>query len=303
MQASITFKIIKNLAEAKKWWEIFCVPQTIYDEWELRYCFYKYFNYPLHFYLGYVHDKPIGLLALQYNTTKKYLEFFGDYEAWMDQNKLFITPGYEAYIPEFYNNLTTPTLLNSLVGNDRFTKSLPIDTYSYYLSLSGMSSYLDYVATRVSSSKRNSFKKIIKKGEQTGVETSTGTLNDLEILFDLNIQAFKEESSFLFPYRKEIFRDIARLSICKPHILTFKIKNQIYGVGLGVIYNNTYIALNAGIRKDTQFSLSSFTNLKTIDEAIKLGMLTYDVRGGNFGWKEEWCFEKIPQYKFEKLNF
>jgi cell division protein FtsI/penicillin-binding protein 2 len=96
----LSFKVIKDIEEAKKWWEYFTPHQVIFDEWEFRYCFYKYFNYDLHFYLGFIKDEPIGLLPLQYDPERKYLEFFGGPP--MDDNDVFIKTGYEKYVKNFF---------------------------------------------------------------------------------------------------------------------------------------------------------------------------------------------------------
>lgn len=296
----MVFKVIKDLAQAQELWNTLSNKKTLYDTWELRFCFYKYFNYELFFYAGYEDDKLIGLLPLQYNSDKNYLEFFGDQEEWMDQNKIFILPSYEKYIPEFYNQINLPTKLNNIVGTDPFTQAFQPDENSYFLPLTNLHSYIDYFSTYLSSKKRSNFKNIIKKAEVAGIKTTLGTLSDLEKLFDLNIKSFGKDSSFLFPFRKEIFRDLAQLSTAKSNILVFSINNEIQGVTFGLIYNDAYIALNAGINKTLPFSLNSYATFQKIDTAIKEGVKIYDVRGGDYGWKEEWHFEKFLQYKFLK---
>lgn len=297
---TLKFKVIKDISEAKKVWNIFSSRETIYDEWEFRYCFYKYFNYELFFYIGYCNDEPIGLLPLQFNTDKKCLEYFGDYEGWMDQNKLYIKNGFEKNIPEFYNQISSSAEINNLIGQDPFTISLPLQEYTYFLPLDGLHTCFDFFLKYHSSKKAKNFKSVIKKVEDAGVRVATGSVDDLETLFSLNIKSFGNDSSFNLPFRKEIFKDLSELSLSKAHILKFILNSQVVGVTFGLLYKNTYIALNAGIEKNLPFSLSSYSTFKKIDAAIELGANLYDVRGGAYGWKDEWHFEKFPQYKFEK---
>ncbi|HLL61074.1 MAG TPA: hypothetical protein VK338_05125, partial [Candidatus Nitrosocosmicus sp.] len=133
---NLSFEIIKSLDTAQYYWDLLSPGESIFDEWDFRYCFYKKLNLPLFFYVGFTKNVPIGLLPLQYSTIDDCLEFFGgDY---MEDNKIFIKYGYEKNIIDFYKSINQPAALIEISGDDPYTKSLPIDDYTYFYNLTNI---------------------------------------------------------------------------------------------------------------------------------------------------------------------
>lgn len=62
---NLKMECLKNLDESRDVWQKFGPAEVITDDWSFRYCFYKYFNYPLHFYVGFDRGEIVGLLPLQ----------------------------------------------------------------------------------------------------------------------------------------------------------------------------------------------------------------------------------------------
>lgn len=292
-------EVVKTIEEAKKWWDLFSPLQVIYDTWELRYTLYKYFNHELYFYIGYLDDTPIGLMPLQWNEEKKQLEFFGEYSEWLDQNKVFIKQGFEEYIPEFYKNISLPAKLTSITGSDSFTNSFEFDNNSYFLPLTGMKNHEDYFAKYLSGQRRKMFRRVIKHTEELGIEIKRNQFEDIEKMFQFNIEHFGERSSFTWPYRQEIFRDFLHLGF-PVHLLSFEIKGELVGVSFCLGYKNTFVSMNAGVKRDQNEDLNSYVTFKELDEAILVGAEILDLRGGDYNWKSSWHFEQIPQYKYIK---
>lgn len=293
----IQFNLVKNIDEANHIWNLLTPRLTIYDEWEFRYCFYKYFNYPLHFYVGYVKEEPIGLLPLQYNEKENYLEFFGG--SVMNDNRVLIKPGYEKYIKKFYNQINQKAKLEYIDGTDTFTKSLPIISYQYTLPLENLKNSDDYIENYYQGETRKKFIKRIKETQKIPHKILINQFEDIELIFELNINKFKEESSFLKPHRQEIYRDLLRTPF-KPVLLTYVFNEKKQGASFALIYKDRFVSFNSGINSEEIKNIDSFARLERIDYAIKAGLKFFDALSGNCGWKENWHFYKIPQYKFEK---
>lgn len=295
--SELQIKLIKDLSEAKNIWNIFTPQETIYDEWNFRYCFYKYFNYELFFYVGYLDGQPIGLLPLEYNTDKNFFEYFGT--SFMEDNRVMIKPGYENLIPSFFKILSKKINIQYLKGSDPYTSSLEIKDYKFTLDLKKIETIDSYFNNFFGTETRKNLKKCFKKITEKNLSIVLNNFDDIELLFKYNERKFKEESSFVAqPFRKQIYKELLSLPY-EPVLLTFIIDGIKEGVSFCLKYKTVYESFNTGTRSDDIKNLFAFMIMKNIENALEMKMSTYDAFCGDSGWKEKWGFTKIPQYKFE----
>ena len=73
----LKFKIIKEIEECEKLWKLLSTNKTLWDIWEVNYCFYNPKLYDLHFIVGYDDDKLVGLLPLWLDKKEDVHGFFG----------------------------------------------------------------------------------------------------------------------------------------------------------------------------------------------------------------------------------
>jgi len=298
---NLTFQLITDFNEAKEWWNKFAYGETIYSNWDFRNCFYTSWDRrkpsaEIRFYVGYFKDEPVGLMPLQYNQEEKYLEFFGG--SYMEDNQIYIKPGYEKYLPEFYDQIKEKAKLEYIIGHDEFTKKLKFKDWKYVLPLTGMKSHLDYVEKYFHGETKKKLKKRLKKvPEENKIEVVFNNFADIELLFQYNIEKFKNDSSFVWPGRKEAFRELLKPPF-HPYLMTFLVNGQKQAVSLGILHNGVYESFNTGVSADAVYNLSSYIHVKKIDHAIELGAKLFDAFTGDYGWKENWNFDKIPQYSF-----
>lgn len=290
---------IKDLEEAHRLWDLFSPHKTIFDNWDFRYCFYKYFNYELFFYVKYDGDIPIALMPLQYNSDKNYLEFFGGY--YMEDNQVFIkSPEFANVIPEFYKNiqeLNRPSTLIYIRSNDAFTSTLQFQVNKYVLSLGSITSTEDYLSQRLDQEARGKFRRKIKKIEQMKIEISENKIEDLETMFKYNLEKFQDHSYFTTPFSQEIFRDLVNLGF-KTHIFGFSINGVKEAASFALTYQDNYAYLNLGVKPGGTQNLTTFVHMKNLERAISEKLNIFDAFIGDYGWKEHWHLEKIPQYQF-----
>lgn len=292
----IRFEKITTLAEAESYWKKFSPHQTICDNWEYRYNFYKYFGYEILFFLGFVDNQPIGILPLQRNTDKHVLEFFGG--SYMEDNKVFIFPGFEAYIKNFYEQIQEPCQLEYISSDDDYTKTFELLGYKYTLPLQGIQNFEEYLVRYLDGEARGKMRRKVKKVEQNTVEIQKNIFEDVEKLFEYNEVAFGMDSTFHLPFRKESFRDILKLNF-PIYLMTFRINGEIKGISLAVVYNGVYEYLNLGAALDVR-ELRTYIHIKNIEEAIRAGVPILNAFNADCGWKELFHFQKTPQYKFDK---
>lgn len=293
----VAIRRVQDVAEAEQLWNQFSSNQIIFNDWNFRYCFYKYFKFELYFYVASEEGKEVGLLPLQLNSDTKQLEFFGG--GYMEDNQAFVLPGYESVIAQLYGQISSPAHLSDIVGEDAFTAALPVEDNKYILPLAGLTSSDDYIQNFYSSDSRQSMRKKVRRMEKESLEIRTNELTDIDLLFAYNIASFQEDSTFHWPYRQEIFRDLLQLPV-PIFLFTFLVNGKPEAVSLSCQYGDYYEYLATGINYEVSKYLSTYVNLKNINQAISVGAKWLDAGVQDCGWKEQWHFSKVPQHVFHK---
>ncbi|MFA6436869.1 MAG: GNAT family N-acetyltransferase [Candidatus Paceibacterota bacterium] len=289
---------IDKIEEAKKVWQELSPNEIMYDLWDVRYCFYKYFQHPLFFYVGRIGQENIGLLPLQFNAEKGYLDFIGG--GYMEDNRIFIKSGYEKYIPKFYEAIEQEAGLDDIIGEDDFTKKFDILEYKYVADLSGLKNTNDYLSREFSQKSCAKMKKLLRRIERLyQPKILENNFEDVDQLFELNIRSFGDDSVFSTPHRKEIFRDLLKLDLSF-QVLTIIINGKKEAVSLALKYKDIYTYINSGANKKDFPSLGTYLTAKNFEKAISLGTKYLDAGVEDLGWKERWHLKKIPQRVFFK---
>lgn len=297
--AQLRFSTVTDIKEAQALWNAFTPDRFINDVWAVRYCFYKYFNYPLSFYVGYDGDTAVGILPLQYNTDENYLEFFGGY--YFSDNNAFVKSGYESSIPDFYHLVDRPCKLTEIVGTDPFTASLPVQYNRYVLDLGPYPSYQEYIQNHFQVKDRTNFKRKMRAMEREPVEIVKNNFADLDLLIKLNIKHFGDKSFFNKPFRREyIFHDLLKEPL-NFQLLTFVVNGKKEAVSLAVLYHDTYTFIHYGRTMEPYQHLGTYITMKNIENAIALGARWFDAGAEDFGWKESWGLGKIPLHIYSTL--
>jgi len=294
---NLNFQVFTNIEECEKFWKKFSFNSTLFDLWDFRYCFYKYDNYPLHFIVGFLGQEAIGLLPLQFNSDEGYLEFFGG--SWMEDNKVFIDGQHSDLIEKFFEQIHNKANLIAINNQDKYCSSLPIDEYKFQLDLINYSSYWDYIQDKYNKKGQDTFKRKFRKIEQNEIEFVENNPEDMDLLIELNIKNFKEDSSFNNDKRKLIYKDFLQLGL-EHHLITIKVNGVKQAVSMNIVFNGVFYYLNAGSNFEDIPNLGNYTIMNNIGKAIELKCKIFDALMISYNWKERWHFNKIPFNKFEK---
>ncbi|GEM_PF-1231040 len=292
----IIFRTVTDIKEAKKVWDLLSPRKVLYDEWDFRYAYYKYFNYPIFFITAYENDEPVGLLPLMLDKEKNYLDFFAGFE-YMEDNAIFLKSGYESYRENFLDSINRPALLEYMNGSAELSES-EIHDYNYFIDLKGLINYEDFLHQYLhGESRRNIEYQIRKIFSQADVVISHGNMEDLDILEKWNKVRFKNHSSFFErPHWHDFYREVAEKF--DSDIITVSIGGKKEGVGFLVTYKDICYGINAGYNPKVK-NLGKYITLLKIDYAIKKGMKTYDAGSGAFGWKEDFNLNTRPFYRVD----
>lgn len=297
--SEITFNTITELQEAEEAWKTLSLNEVLYDNWDFRYLYYQFLQYPLEFIAAYDNGELVGLLPLMWDEEKGHLDFFAGVN-FMEDNRIFVEPGYEFLRHELLKRVSKPAFLNYLHEEINISSQAEIHAYTYYADLAHVKNYSDYIEKTFSGKTKNTLKRQLKKLQENNLVFSENDSDDIDTLIKFNKERFGEKSSF---YKRTNWSDFYKAIAAKFHTktLSISINNEKKAVGFGIIYKNTYVMINSGA--DIEFdNLRKFTNLFLIDQAIKSQTTIYDAGSGSFGWKEYFKLIPKPQYQIDLRN-
>jgi hypothetical protein len=293
-----------DLAEAESLWRALSPGQTIFDEWDFRYCFYKYNPYPLNFLVAYEvgagREVPVGLLPLQLHPEYGY-EFLAEDPC--EENRLFIKSGYEKIIPDLYGAVNGPAKCYDISGEDEFTRNLPLEDYKYILPLTGLHNFADFLNSRLAAKRRRSLTKelevIAASSPEIIVSQPEDNLANLEKLFIFNNLNFVGES-YLKTEEQDAWRDLLKLPFAW-RLMIVNIQGQTQAVSLSVLHNNEWHYMVTGVNFKDFPGLGKYLVKANIEQAILADAAIFDAGLGDCGWKNLWHFDRLPQYEFKHL--
>jgi len=294
---------VTDLNEAKSLWQALSYNQTIFDEWDWRFCFYKYNQLPLCFLAAYENEELLGLMPLERHPEHG-LEFFAEDPS--EESRPYVKTGYENIIPELYGAIVGPAKPYDITGDDEFTKKLELEDYKYVLPLAGLNNFADFLNSRLSSKRRHSLEKEIAMAENNNFSIEViSPDNDkdkadqaLESLFSFNINNFGEES-YLLEVEQAPWKDLIKLDF-DWRLVVLKLAGQAQAVAFSIKYKGIWHYLITGANFKAYPGLGKYLVKVNIEVAISEGAEVFDAGLGDCGWKNLWHFDKIPQYLFKQ---
>jgi CelD/BcsL family acetyltransferase involved in cellulose biosynthesis len=136
-------------------------------------------------------------------------------------------------------------------------------------------------------------------GRSYVVDVGEGGREDLEKLFELNVERFGERSSFNIDQRRNVFRSF--LGRFDTDLFCIYLDAEARAVSMGIVYNGTYTTLSIGYDLRVR-DLSKYLVVAQIKRALALGCTKFDAGKGDNGWKSHFNLKKIPQYNLV-LNY
>ncbi|MFA7653936.1 MAG: GNAT family N-acetyltransferase [Candidatus Magasanikbacteria bacterium] len=291
---TLQFKHVSDIQECERLWNNFSPHRDIYDEWNWRHTYYKYFVSPLNFIVGYDADREIGILPLQYDTQEEFWEFFGGPA--MESNAVWVKSGYEYCVPDFFKAADGPVWLDYLIGDNDYVRSLHIDDYGYELDLQKWVGADDFIENKLTGKTRKHVRASWREFNLFNPQIIHGNWDDLDVLFALNETVFGKESSFLDKHEKQIYHDLIKLPY-NWDIFSVVVEGRTVAVALVLIFKERYHFLAVGYDR-TLKDLGVFINLQNIEVALRVGAKTVDFGYHDCGWKDRWNLQKKPYYQY-----
>jgi CelD/BcsL family acetyltransferase involved in cellulose biosynthesis len=291
-------RVVSDPSEARHLWDLLSPRASIYDEWDFRWCFFR--RHPeceLHFITAFVRDTPVALLPLQKNP-EALLEFMGS--DFMEDNRVFVSPGHERAIPQLFESLSSKATLRSIIdGGDPYLSGLPFDYPKYCCDIRSFATLDDFINGFFRSKSKGNLRKKIRSVESLGPVILENSIEDIRVLAEHSINAFGEESSFIRdPAQKDIFEDLCRRFPFFIH--SYRVSGKTQAVSLSLVHNKTYLYLLSGTSKHEVPNLGNYLIINNIRTAIENRCETFDAGRHDCNWKERWHLTRIEERIFEK---
>ncbi len=290
----LSIREVNDLKSAEVLWRALSPKKTIFDEWDFRYCFYKYEPMEICFLAAYDDSNLVGLMPLEKHT-KHGFEFFAEDPS--EESRPFVKVGYEKIIPGLYDAIPGPAKCYDITGSDEFTVKLELEDYKYILPLENINNFEDYLKNRLSAKKQRNLRAEFRKIEDLNPEIIVDDFSGIEEVFKLNSSRFPD--SYLQSEAERLaWGDLLKLPY-DWHLISIKIDNKIVAASLSVMYNNIYFYLINGADINIP-NLGKYLNKINLERAIEFKAESWDAGLGDCNWKEAWHLDKIPQYLFKK---
>lgn len=291
-------KTVNNLEECKKIWYQMVDIKTLYDHWEIRTAFYNP-KYVPEFYLAYEGSELVGLLPLQNNTDKGYLEFYGG--DFMENNRIYATRDVEEMSRNFLENIDKKVKLSSLLGENTYIQSLTFHDSTYDLDLTKFNSLEDFIDNHFNARKRKAFRRILREFEEIPHTIEYDRWDDLELMMFLNMERFDEDSAFNDKARRDAFRNLVDADL-KVRMMSIMVDNKPQNVNVFIEFRGTFYAVMSGTNIELEYDLRKYALLRKFEYAIENKFKIFDAGRNDCNWKEFWHLTPHPLYIYKNYE-
>jgi len=292
----------EEIEECRRIWEALWPQECIFDLWAVRDCFARAFNRPLKFIAAEENGEIQGALALSLIEEEGlFAQFPGETwkgKTWLEQNKI---PAENSLVfLEMRAALPGRTHLRYLTPESIAweNQSVELDETGY-LFYPGQYNYsFQNYRRRFSAKSRKNYVKEASVLEAQGVSFRHNNLSDVDHLFRMNIEAFKEGSYFSDPRFLNAFENLTALLHDKGMLRTTAviIGGKTAAVDIGSVWGKRYTVLAGGTNPDFA-GVAKMINFHHLEWSCLERLEAVDFLCGDFGWKERFHLTPRPLYQ------
>lgn len=283
-------------------------PVELFDRWDVRACFHRTFQRPLHFRVAQADGRPVGLLPLAWvEEAGTYAFFPGETwrgRTWLEGNRIFAPD--EATRSALLEAAPDPLDLRYLDDGalDGLADMASVDELNYrFLPGQVGYAYANYLQ-RFSSKAWKKIRRELDALEARGVAWRLDHRPDLDRMFVMNIENYGEASYFSDKRFLQAFLDLADLLAAEGslRVTTALVAGEVAAVDMGALWHGSYTLL-AGATAPAFPGVAKLINLHHIERACRERFHTVDFLCGDFGWKERFHLVARPLYRIATPAF
>ena len=303
----IKIKVYKELEEARRLWQRHWPQRCLFDLWPVRACFQKQFSHRPSFIVATRDSEFCGMLALSWIDEEKIFGHFpgevwqGD--TWLEQNKIISSDPEVLRI--LFDHIPADVKIRYLTDKPcRLPETSAGIDETGYLFFPKQYGYSYQAYLHCFSGK--SLKKIRKELDRfvaSGIVFRYDCVSDMNHLFRMNLERFKERSFFSDSRFLRSFENLAVWLHANKmlRITTVLVGDKIAAVDMGAVWKSTYTVLAGGAHPDFP-GIAKLINLHHIEWACQQRLKEVDFLCGDFNWKNRFHLTPRPLYKIWNLQ-
>ena len=297
-------RICEDLEEAQRIWRSHWPINHVFDFWDVRRCFQEVFNRKPYFLVAEEYGHIEGFMALSWIEDEGCFGHFpGETwqgKTWLEQNRIMARDSktLRAIIRHIPNGTHIRYLMRDSI---LFGDSAPVEDEAGYLFFPGKynNSFQDYFQNFTSKT-RKKLGKELSRFRDMGVSFRYDQIQDIERMFDMNLECFGELSFFSDSrFRRSFEKMLSWLhSNNMLHITTAMINGEVAAIDVGSVWNSSYTVLAGGVNREFP-GIAKLINFHHLEWSCREQFKIVDFLCGDFGWKERFHLTSRPLYKLE----
>jgi len=293
--------VVADLGLCRELWQGLVSSQSLFDLWEIRACFQDQYGYRPRFLVAEDSSGVHGMLALSEIEDHGYCGCFpGETwsgKTWLEQNRIIADTA--EVRGQLLEACPAGTHLRYLAVDDDASESIgSVDEIGYLFDPAEYDHCFETYLQAFSGKSRKRLRRELVDIEARGVVYRHDDPQDIDRLFDLNLQAFGERSYFADKRFLSAFQAMARLLSSRGwlRITTVILGGVVAAIDMGAVYRGVYTVLAGGT--DMRFpGVAKLINLHHLEWACQQRFHTVDFLCGDFGWKERFHLTPRPLYQ------
>ena len=301
----IEVSVCQDLKEAKRHWQRHWPQQCLFDLWPVRACFQAEFNNSPYFLIASRRGSFCGMLALSWIDEEQCFGHFPgelwEGKTWLEQNKILASD--PAVAGALLEKVPAAAKIRYLTRGPGLAApgSENVDEIGY-LFLPGQYGYCFPAFLQSFSGKsRKKMRVELDRLKARGVSWRHDSFADVERMFRLNLENFKEYSYFSDDRFLRAFENLASWLQTKEmlRVTTVLIGGEVAAVDIGAVRGATYTVLAGGTHPEFA-GVAKLINLHHLEWACQQRFAEVDFLCGEFNWKNR--FHLTPRPLFQVCN-
>ncbi|MCB2148306.1 MAG: GNAT family N-acetyltransferase [Deltaproteobacteria bacterium] len=282
-------------------------PQTcLFDLWPVRACFQRRFQHTPHFLVAERQGAFCGLLALSWIDEEQYFGHFpGELwhgKTWLEQNRVLVAD--EHVFDALWEAVPDVAQIRYLRPDGYLPEgaSVTMDEIGYLFRPPQYGYDFKMYMEQFSGKSRKKIRCEIDRLQRRGVSFRYDCLADVDHLFSLNLEIFREDSYFSDPRFLGAFEDLVqwlhRHNLLR--VTAVLVGGELAAVDIGAVWNGTYTVVAGGTCGDFP-GVAKLINFHHLEWACQQHLRAVDFLCGEFNWKNRFHLTPRPLYKMSKL--
>ena len=282
-------------------WQALVPQESLFDLWEVRECFARHYGSPRLFLVASRAGETCGLLALARTNESGGWGFFpGETwmgKTWLERNRI-IADSREVF-RALLDKCPAGTHLRYLSSTTLSDGELAVDEIGYLFVPEDWDYSVEKFLAAFSGKSRRRNRKEMDALIARGMVIRRGAIEDVNMMFELNLKSFGDSSYFADTRFHHGFRDlIARLAEQgQLGVTTILIEGRVAAVDVNAVYKNKCTVLAGGTHPDFP-GVAKLINHVHIEWACEQKFAEVDFLCGDFGWKQRFHLTPRPLYQY-----